>query len=465
MDWRKYENEIFEAFKTAYPNAKISFNQKIVGRYSKIERQVDVLVEGRIAGKKIRLVIDGKYYSENIDVKGVDSFISMVEDIDAVQGILVTSKGYSEGAINRAYYGPTDIELDILNFEELKQFQGFGGITYSGQHGAIIPAPFGWVVDGTKRVECVATLYQRGKTFELAAKSGEFIYVNIFSFDEKVKNLDDVIKLQEEETLHYHPKSTFEYTDSIERSDKKRTLLRKILREETNLEEYTAFAEFDNFCVFCVLFTPEQLKAKNIRKLEYVIERLIPINVDQNSIIDARISDLRELLKKTESNQEKAEILIEIAKTYRSIKDLDKATTAYKESVLIFPDNYGANLGLLEIGYNTDNRNNLIETFYNLAPGNRQLCDDIIRLGIENNEIEFTEQLLLTKVDNQKDKEALGNIYFSLADLFYTVEKYAKALEYFRKAKVNFSECFNEQHPAFEAINKAIIELEMKRKE
>ena len=105
MDWRQYENEIFEAFKTAYPNAKISFNQKIIGRYSKIERQIDVLIEGRIAGKKIRLVIDGKYYSENIDVKEVDSFISMVEDIDAVQGILVTSKGYSEGAINRAYYG------------------------------------------------------------------------------------------------------------------------------------------------------------------------------------------------------------------------------------------------------------------------------------------------------------------------------------------------------------------------
>lgn len=461
MDWKKYENEIFEAFKAAYPNAKISFNQKIVGRYSKIERQIDVLIEGRIAGKKIRLVIDGKYYSKKIDVKEVDSFISMVEDIDAVQGILVTSKGYSEGAINRAYYGPTDIELDILNFEELKQYQNFQAIPYSGQHGVIISAPFGWVIDGTKYPGYVATLYQRGNTHDSAVKSKEFMYVNIFTFNKKVKNLKDILELQKEETLLYHPKSTFEYTDFIERSDKKKTLLRKILRNEINIEEYTAFVEFDDFCVFCVLFTPEQLKAKNIRKLEYVIERLLSCNIVQDSITDVRIRDLRELLKMSESDQKKADILIEIAKTYRSIEDLDKATTAYKESLLIFPHNYGANLGLLEMGYNTSNRNNLIDTFYHLAPGNRQLCKDIVHLGVENNEIEFTEQLLLTKVNNQKDKEALGNIYFSLGELFCMIEKSAKALRYFKKAKENFSECFNEQHPAIEALNKAITELKM----
>ncbi len=464
MDWKKYENEIFEAFKTTYPNAKISFNQKIIGRYSKIERQVDVLIEGRIAGKKIRLVIDGKYYSKKIDVKEVDSFISMVEDIDAVQGILVTSKGYSEGAINRAYYGPTDIELDILNFEELKNFQGFGGIPYSGQHGVIVPAPFGWILDGTRRTGCIATLYQRGKSYELAIKSGEFAYVNIFSFDENVKNLDDVIKLQEEETLHFHPKSKFEYSDSIERSDKKRTLLRKILRTETNLEEYTGFVELDNFCVFCVLFTPKQLKSKNIRKIEYIIERLLPLNVNQKSIVDVKIKELRSLIDVTESNQKKADLLIEIAKIYRDIKDFDNAIIAYKESISIFPDNYGANLGLLEIGYNTDGRDRLIENFYSLSPGNRQLCDDLVRLGIDNKQVGFTEQLLLEKARDKKNNfEFLGNIYFSLADLFYTTESMNKSLEYFKQSKDCFLKCFDEMHPALISVNEAIHTLEMNK--
>ncbi|MEC4049197.1 restriction endonuclease [Flavobacterium sp. SUN046] len=461
MDWKKYEAEIFENFKTAYPNAKIKFNQKIIGRYSKVERQIDVLIEERIAGKKIRLVIDGKYYSKNVDVKDVESFISMVEDIDAAQGILITSKGYSEAAINRAYYGPIDIELDILNFDELKQFQGFGGITYSGWHGAKIPAPFGWVVDGTRREGSIANIYQRGKSYEEATKDGEFIYVNILSFDENLKNLDDVLNFHKENTLAFHPTATCEYSDSIERSDKKRTLLRKILREETHFEEYTGFVEFEEFCVFCVLFTPEQLKTKNIRKLEYVIERLIPMNVDLKSVAIVRINDLRKLMEKSDSEQEKAEILIAIAQIHRDMKEFEIAKKIYEESIKLFPENYVAHLGLLEIGYNSSERDMLIANFYGLAPGNRQICDDIVRLGIENEQIDFTEKLLLVKLkDEPSNFESLGNIYFSLADLFYAKESMEIALKYFRLAKSNFIKCFEISHPALQSIENAIFELE-----
>lgn len=463
MNWKKYENEIFETFKEAYPNAKISYNQKIVGRYSKVERQIDVLIEGRIAGKKLRLVIDGKYFSKNIDVKEVDSFISMVEDIDAAQGILITSRGYSPAAINRAYYGPTDIDLDILNFEELKEFQGYGGITYSGWHGAIIPAPFGWIVDRTKRDGSIANIYQRGLTYEEAAKNGEFIYVNIFSFDENIKSLDDVIELHEDNTRFAHPEATFEYTDSIDREDKKKTLLRKILRKGTDLQEYTGFVEFEEFCVFCVLFTPEQLKTKNIRKLEYVIERLLPMNVDLNSFATVRISDLRKLMEKSTSEQEKAEMLIAIAKIHRDMKEFENAKKIYDESIKLFSKNYGAHLGLLEIGYNSPDRDKLIAKFYKLAPGNRQICDDLVRLGIENEQIDFTEKLLLDKLkDESENFESLGNIYFSLADLFYTEESMELALKYFELAKSNFIRCFEKNHPALQSVENAIIELEEK---
>lgn len=122
---------------------------------------------------------------------------------------------------------------------------------------------------------------------------------------------------------------------------KKRTLLRKILRTETNLEEYTGFVELDNFCVFCVLFTPKQLKSKNIRKIEYIIERILPLNVNQKSIVDVKIKELRSLIDVTESNQKKADLLIEIAKIYRDVKYFNNAIIAYKESISIFPDNYG----------------------------------------------------------------------------------------------------------------------------
>jgi tetratricopeptide (TPR) repeat protein len=311
-----------------------------------------------------------------------------------------------------------------------------------------------------KREGRIANIYQRGKTYEEALKDGEFIYVNILSFDENLKNLDDVLKFHEEDTLAYHPKATFEYSDTIERKDEKKTLLRRISREETHLEEYTGFVEFEEFCVFCVLFTPEQLKNKNIRKLEYTIERLVPMNVDLNSVATANINDLRKLIEKSDSEQEKAEILIAIAEIHRDMKEFEEAKKIYKESIKVFPINYGAFLGLLEIGYNSSDRDKLIADFYTLASGNRQICDDLVRLGIENEQIDFTENLLLDKLkDEAHSFESIGNIYFSLADLFYTEESVETALKYFKLAKSNFIKCFEKDHPALQSIENAIIEL------
>ncbi|CAN5433083.1 hypothetical protein BH10ACI1_BH10ACI1_20150 [soil metagenome] len=46
MEWKKYEQEIYETFMEFYPDAKISYNQKLLGKYSKVKRQIDVLIEG-----------------------------------------------------------------------------------------------------------------------------------------------------------------------------------------------------------------------------------------------------------------------------------------------------------------------------------------------------------------------------------------------------------------------------------
>ena len=41
MDWKKFESEIFETFTRSYPDASIAYNQKVTGRYSKTERQIE----------------------------------------------------------------------------------------------------------------------------------------------------------------------------------------------------------------------------------------------------------------------------------------------------------------------------------------------------------------------------------------------------------------------------------------
>ena len=86
----------------------------------------------------------------------------MMGDIGADQGILITQKGYSEAAINRAHYGPQKLELDVLNFEDLQIRQGLLAISYSGNNSILLPAPFGWIIDNKRRPNLLACLYQRG---------------------------------------------------------------------------------------------------------------------------------------------------------------------------------------------------------------------------------------------------------------------------------------------------------------
>jgi hypothetical protein len=255
---------------------------KIIGRFSKIERQIDILIEDYVAGNRIRIVVDGKFFSTKIDVKDVEMFIGMLNDCEANKGLLITQEGFSEAATKRAYYDPIDIELDILNFKDLQQFQGCGGIIHSGNHGAIIPAPFGWIIDGTRRDNMLATFYQRGISFEQAYENKEFIYVNIFNKNDEINDLDTFIEYQRNYTVEDFPNAIIKYLPTIKRNDTN-VILREIHIGTYPTKEYTGFVEFDDFILFCVLFTPEELKKKNIKKLETILMAALPLNVNYNN--------------------------------------------------------------------------------------------------------------------------------------------------------------------------------------
>ena len=56
MNWKDYEKEVYEYCARMYPEAKITYDAKIIGHYSKKERQVDVLIEEG-AGFPIKIAV------------------------------------------------------------------------------------------------------------------------------------------------------------------------------------------------------------------------------------------------------------------------------------------------------------------------------------------------------------------------------------------------------------------------
>jgi len=137
MNWKLYEEEVFKTLKLFYPDAKIEKNLKKKGLYSKKERQVDIYIEDIVGGSTIKIYVECKFYNKPIDVKTVESFISMASDLQADIGLMISEKGYTKTAIKRAFYNPENIELDILSLAELKHLQGNLALPYSGENAVL----------------------------------------------------------------------------------------------------------------------------------------------------------------------------------------------------------------------------------------------------------------------------------------------------------------------------------------
>ncbi|RFN57580.1 restriction endonuclease [Marixanthomonas ophiurae] len=119
--WRKYERQIHQELVSVFTDCEFEFDDRIFGKHSRTDRQIDISIRGRIGGNKILGIIDCKHFSTNIDVIIIESFLGMLEDTKANFGLIITNKGYSLAAKNRANI--RNLRLDIIEFDELNKIK------------------------------------------------------------------------------------------------------------------------------------------------------------------------------------------------------------------------------------------------------------------------------------------------------------------------------------------------------
>lgn len=459
IDWSKYEEEVFEGMKMYYPNSKVSFDAKIRGRLSGRSRQIDVLIESEIDGENTKIIVDGKYYGRKIDIKAVESFIAMVDDIGGHQGILVTNKGYSKSAIKRAHNGTANIDLDILNFDELRQFQGFGGMAYAGNVGALISAPFGWILDAKRREESIAMLYQRGGGPTEAAKRKEFVYVNFWNKKDRINTLEKLTEFQESYTLENFPNAKITYSDITTSSCGYRKQLRTISIDSYPTDEYTGFVEFDDFIFYGVLFTTEENKSKNLRKLKYIMDTIKPMQVNQDSVHEGKITKLEEAINNSSDDTEKANHKIQQAKFLIELNKIEEADKKFIDSINLLDVCFGGVKGRIKIKLLQSKPlkeiDQLIDNLLNLDINNPTVFQTLIELFFDfEREHELVEILTTRKGNYETDKHAYANFLLHLSVIYINMEKNAKlALDYLQKSDNLFKEFLPLEHEVFIAIN------------
>ena len=148
-DWRDYEDHIYEKLtEMAGDAATVEFDRKLPGRFSEVDRQIDVLITGGFAGdveKNVVAIVDCKHYTRNIDVTHVEAFIGLAEDVNADLGFLITNTGFSPAAKRRASQGHgIRLQVIVAEIERLPRLYSasFGEAYYSGDFWES-PAPFG----------------------------------------------------------------------------------------------------------------------------------------------------------------------------------------------------------------------------------------------------------------------------------------------------------------------------------
>lgn len=90
---------------------KVLHNVKLKGKSGQ-EHQIDVYWEYEIAGNKHRVAIECKNYSSLVPVGKVREFQGVLADLNNVNGIMVSSKGFQSGA--KKYAEEYDISLKEL---------------------------------------------------------------------------------------------------------------------------------------------------------------------------------------------------------------------------------------------------------------------------------------------------------------------------------------------------------------
>jgi hypothetical protein len=169
--WREYETQVHEHFKRKYPDKEILFNQKVPGRHSRVARQVDVLVKFEVAGVESIGAFDCKHFQDNVDVHVIDGMVGFLDDLSAPLGGVVSSRGFSQAATNRARAALPTIDLRVIPFvsaEDLVDKLVPSGLMYGEGHAFFFDAPAGWVLDNRRGVDqgTHAVFYPRGSSWK-----------------------------------------------------------------------------------------------------------------------------------------------------------------------------------------------------------------------------------------------------------------------------------------------------------
>jgi hypothetical protein len=288
-DWRSYEAYVAGWLAAAYPGVAFERDVKLRGRKSGTGRQIDIL-----ARSKSPVAIECKFYSRKVDVKCVESFLGMLEDVGIGRGIIITAKGHTAAAQSRADNDPRGIDLAIIPPERLSQYQFLGApLIWRGTLGVCFDTISGWVTDTEltgKLGGALMVMYPLGHSLASAKKYAALIYANILSKPTAGTSLDAIAAPHQEVMTNDNPNYCFAF-ESLYLADSKRKTRQALLRRASGPppifgEEHALYIDYDEAVLLLVLNSPPGEGEKLQKLLLTLYESSFRMTIDDTRAVD-----------------------------------------------------------------------------------------------------------------------------------------------------------------------------------
>jgi hypothetical protein len=287
MNWRDYEDAVYEILRSRFPANEVGSDQMIPGRFSEIERQIDVAGRSTLLGWGMLGIVDCKCYSQRVDVKDVEAVIGMAADVRADIALIVTTVGYSDAALARAHNEPNvRVHLDIVTPEEAAAIgeAPASAMMYRGRIAAVLLAPSGWlatsnIVEGERVLPLDALCYFHPSDLHVedAMRQRAIGWCHIEDNPAKTPgHLEHTLEIQNTNAHEFDPdaeiKTWFEPVGVMNAE----ALFRRIDYKGTGYVDFTFFAELDDNGLFwaCVICPPDDAH-RALARLRFIADSVM----------------------------------------------------------------------------------------------------------------------------------------------------------------------------------------------
>lgn len=118
--WKVYER-VRASIERSFGDCQVSYDRKVIGRRSGVERQVDVWLSASVGdGHEIGIAIECKHNEDRpVDIKAVDALYGFIDDVGAAHGVLISNSGFTGGA--RARADGMNVSLKHVSLEDAER--------------------------------------------------------------------------------------------------------------------------------------------------------------------------------------------------------------------------------------------------------------------------------------------------------------------------------------------------------